>query len=269
MTQEVALFSKDLATHEKSFKSVLPAHIPVKKFMRTVVGAVQNNPDILKCTKDSIMSACQKAAQDGLVIDGREAALVKFGNAATYMPMVAGILKKLRNSGSLSTIDAVIVCEKDDFSYNPGTGELVHNPDWFGDRGVAIGVYAIAVLKDGGKQIAILNKVQLEKIRQVSRSKDRGPWKDWKEEMWAKSALRKLAKLLPSSADVDQMFDHDNDNYDLDAASDKPRQEKTVDEINADLEGAPPANVDTDTGEVIDADFEETENPAPADSDPI
>ena len=266
MTQALTLFSKDLAKQEQAFKSVLPAHIPVKKFMRTVVGAVQNNPDILDCNKESILSACQKAAQDGLVIDGREAALVKFGQVATYMPMVAGVLKKLRNSGSLSTIDAVIVHEKDKFSYNPGTGELDHSPDWFSDRGEAIGVYAIANLKDGGKQIAILNKVQLEKIRQVSRSKDRGPWKEWREEMWAKSALRKLAKLLPSSADVDQMFEYDNDNFDMNAKPSSQPQEKTVDEINQELNNAP--NVDKETGEVVDAEFEQVPE-APSDDDII
>lgn len=264
----IKAFSMDLAKEERGFQSVLPAHIPVKKFMRTVVGAVQNNPDILNCKKQSILLACQKAAQDGLILDGREAALIKFGDTATYMPMVAGILKKLRNSGQLSTIDSVIVHEHDEFSYNPGTGALVHNPDWFGDRGIAIGVYAVANLKDGGQQVSILNKVQLAKIRKSSRSSGRGPWVDWEEEMWQKSALKKLAKLLPSSADTDQVWDHDNDNYDPDIAdkNDTRTPEKTVDEINAELDGVDdPVIVDKETGEVLDAEF--TESPEDEEED--
>ena len=33
----IAAFTKDLAAHERQFKSVLPAHIAPAKFMRTVV----------------------------------------------------------------------------------------------------------------------------------------------------------------------------------------------------------------------------------------
>jgi recombination protein RecT len=43
-----------------------------------------------------------RLAQDGLLPDGREAAIVKFGNKAQAMPMIAGILKKIRQSGDVS-----------------------------------------------------------------------------------------------------------------------------------------------------------------------
>jgi len=111
----VVTFSKELALHEKSFKSVLPGHVPVKKFMRTVVGAVQNNSNLLSADRASVLLACQKAAQDGLIVDNREAALVMFGKQAQYMPMVNGILKKLRNSGQLASIRAETVCKNDAF----------------------------------------------------------------------------------------------------------------------------------------------------------
>lgn len=253
----VATFSKDLAAREKAFSSVLPAHVPVKKFMRTVVGAVQNNPDILKCTKDSIFQACQFAAQDGLIIDGREAALGRFKNTATYMPMVKGILKKLRNSGQLSSIAAEVVHKNDKFSYNPGTGELIHEPDWFGDRGEPVGVYARAVLKDGATQTEVMSKNQIAKVRAVSRSKDNGPWKDWEEQMWRKSVLRRLCNYLPSSADLDQMWEHDDENFDLGDVPDTPARQ-SVDGINSDL--------GVDDGEVIEGEAEQVydeANPPP------
>jgi recombination protein RecT len=226
MTNLVASFSKELATHQKSFESVLPAHIEPKKFMRTVVGAVQNNPKILECNRQSIFSACQKAAQDGLILDGREAALVQFKGSAQYMPMVAGVLKKLRNSGMLSTIVAQTVHKNDNFKYNPAMDDVPnHSPDWFGDRGEMIGVYAVARMKDGGVVVEIMNMQQIDKVRNVSRSKNGGPWQSWPEEMAKKSVLRRIAKYLPSSADVDQMFDHDNENFTVDQP--EPEDEPT------------------------------------------
>jgi recombination protein RecT len=194
-------FSKDFAAYEKPFASVLPAHIPAKKFMRTVVGAMQNNPAILECDRNTIYAACQKAAQDGLILDGREAALVKFKTACQYMPMVYGILKKLRNSGLVSTVRAETVHEKDSFSYNPAMED---------------------VLFRSGRGRKRENLEQLEKVRKISRAgndekgKPKGIWKQWPEEMAKKSVLRRIAKYLPSSADLDQVFQHDNENYDLD-----------------------------------------------------
>lgn len=257
----VQAFSKDLALRETAFKSVLPAHISPKKFMRTVIGAVQNNPDILKCDHGSIFAACQKAAQDGLILDNREAALVSFGKVCTYMPMVAGILKKMRNSGQVSTVTAQVVCENDHFAYNPAQDDVPsHSPDWFGDRGKMIGVYAVARLKDGNPVVEIMNMNQIEAVRKVSRAKDGPAWKNWGDEMARKSVLRRLAKFLPSSADLDQVFDHDNESFDLGGeditdvqpepvkkkANGKTRAAAKIAEASQDVD-----DVDPETGEVL------------------
>lgn len=253
-------------------ESVLPPHIPVKKFMRTVMGAAQRNPDVLKCTPDSVLLACQLAAQDGLILDGREAALVIFnkksGNGwvqeAQYQPMIAGALKKLRNSGQLAKIDAITVHRNDPFSYNPAVDSVPnHDPDWFGvkgPRGELVGVYAVALLKDGTTVVEIMPKDQIEEIRSVSKSgcdkntgEPAGIWKKWYGEKARVAVLKRLCKRLPSSADIDQMWDHDNRDYDLDPdVGDLPKaakhqQPKTVDDINAALE-----NVDIGTGEILE-----------------
>ena len=215
--QEIAVadFGKTLGKMEKAFSSVLPPHIPPAKFMRTALAAVQNNPDILSMDRRTVIASIQKAAQDGLIIDGREAALVSFGGKCNYMPMVAGVLKKIRNTGQISTITAQVVKKNDKFSFNPSRDDVPdHNPDWFGDRGKMIGVYAVARMKDGGTVVEIMSMDDINKVRNVSRSKG-GPWTQWFDEMAKKSVLRRIAKLLPSSSDVDQMFDHDNENYDL------------------------------------------------------
>tara|TARA_R110000851_G_scaffold100026_3_gene215444 strand:+ start:2624 stop:3436 length:813 start_codon:yes stop_codon:yes gene_type:complete len=259
MSKEIALkaFGQELATQKKALQSVLPAHIKPEKFMRTVMGAVQNNPAILSADRQSVFNACQKAAQDGLVIDGREAALVCFGKQAQYMPMVAGVLKKLRNSGELSTIIAQPVYSDDPFAYNPAVDTVPdHKPDWFGERGEFIGVYAVAKLKDGGTVVEIMSMKQIKKVKAVSRGGDRGPWKDWFEEMAIKSVIRRISKMLPSSADIDQMWSSDNENYDLNEPdSSAPTGPASTDDINNDLRSAPqqqPETVIESTGEVIE-----------------
>jgi len=218
------VFQKEVALHEKQFTSMLPQHIPPKRFMRTVVSAAQANPDILSANRQSVLLACQKAAQDGLIVDNREAALVLFGKTAAYMPMVYGILKKLRNSGQLASITAQTVHKNDAFKYNPAMDDVPnHSPEWFGERGEFIGVYAVAKLSNGEHVVEIMNKEQVEKVRKVSRSGDKGGkpagiWAQWYEEMAKKTVIRRIAKMLPSTSDIDQMFSHDNETFDLDGS---------------------------------------------------
>lgn len=191
------------------FRAALPAHITPERFIRTAQTAINLNPDIVDCDRRSVYGAIMKAAQDGLVLDGREAALVRFrtkaGDQCQYMPMVAGILKKARNSGEISTIAAHVVYSNDVFSYTLGDDEKIeHKPNLSGDRGKPILVYAVATLKDGGKQRAIMTVAEIERVRAVSRAKDGGPWTTWWDEMAKKTVIRRLAKYLPSSADRDE-----------------------------------------------------------------
>ena len=234
------MFRRDLNLMQPEFKKALPSHVPVDKFTRVVMTAVQQNPDILKSDKRALFGACMKAAQDGLVPDGREAALVMFGNNATYMPMVAGILKKARNSGDISTIASEVIYANDKFSYKivNGKPEMNHEPALFVDRGDMIGVYACAVLKDGSTMVEVMSKADVEQIRNVSRAKDSGPWKGWYTEMARKTAIRRLAKRLPSSSDRDDdlitTIRRDDELYDL-------KTEREVGPVAAPAEAPAPA----------------------------
>lgn len=218
----------------EQFKAALPKHIDTEKFQRVVLTAIsQPNSRLAEADRNSLFAAVMKAAQDGLMPDGREAAFVTFnskqGMQAQYMPMIAGILKKVRNSGELASIDAQLVHKNDKFSYKLGIDTVpVHEPDWFGDRGEPIGVYAVAKTKDGSSYVEIMNVTQIESIRNSSRSKDTGPWSGpFKHEMWRKTVLRRLAKRLPMSTDLEQFVAQDDDDYQFNQPTQEQREAKT------------------------------------------
>lgn len=215
------------------FAAALPAHIPAERFVRSALTAIQLNPDIVECLPKTIYAACMKAAQDGLVIDGREAAIAKFNTkmkvngveqwvpVAQYMPMVQGLLKRARNSGEISTITARCVYDRDKFHVVYGDEEkLTHEPCLEGDPGPLRLAYMVAKLKDGEIVRHVMTRRQIEKRKAAARSE--GIWNKWEEEMWVKTVLRSGARFLPSSADrVDgaaftELLERDNDLYDLD-----------------------------------------------------
>ena len=235
-TQQLAEFKGTLAKMEKQFSSLLPKQIPTAQFLRTAYMAVENNPYLLKLDKSSLYAACQKAAQDGLVLDNREAAIVPFKNQAQYMPMVAGIIKKARQSGQISTLTAHVVYENDAFDYwvDEDGPHLKHRPLLIGDPGNPILAYATAKLKDGSTQIEVMTEQQIEKVKGVSRSKSGGIWDTWKEEMWRKTVIRRICKYLPSSTELDRVFESDNKLFDLkahevqiDSAQEQPEKQVT------------------------------------------
>jgi recombination protein RecT len=205
-------------------RQLLPVHIDTDKFIRTALVAMARNPKIAKAPVSQLYLACSLAATDGLLLDNREAALVQFGESVTYMPMVAGILKKARQSGEISTFVAEVVHEKDEFGYKNVDGKVVflHAPNLFADRGPIVGVYAAATLKDGSFMVEVLTKAQVERVRAVSRAKNAGPWTEWWEEMAKKTAIRRLSKRLPSSVDKEgrdlfrEAVERDDEMYDMD-----------------------------------------------------
>ena len=206
------------------FQAALPKHITPDKFVRVIMTAVTTNPKLVQADRSSFFAACLKAASDGLLPDGKEAALVPFnvkggGVSINYIPMISGILKKIRNSGLVSSIGANLVFQNDKFSYyvDDKGPHFNHEPaDPFGDAGDIRGVYAYATLQDGSSYFEPMSMKDIEAIKETSKSKDFGPWSGkFEGEMMKKTAIRRLAKRLPMSTDIEKTFEYDNDDYDL------------------------------------------------------
>lgn len=207
----IAVIRQNLHQMAPQFEAALPKHVTVEKFTRVAMTAIQNQPDLASVDRQSLFGAIVRLAQDGLLPDGREAAIVKFGNKAQAMPMIAGVLKKVRQSGDVSKVSAQVVYEKDEFVWHLGFDEdVTHNPPPLDQpRGKAIGAYATAVLKDGSRLLEVMNFDEIEQVRKVSRASGNGPWVQWWGEMARKTVMRRLSKRLPMSTDLEDDFERD------------------------------------------------------------
>jgi len=203
-----------LAAMRGEFANALPSHVSPEKFQRVVMTVVQQSPDLLAADRRSLMGACLKCAADGLVPDGREAALVLFSGKVQYMPMVAGLLKRARNSGEIGSVVVQVVHERDRFVWRPSDPDkpIEHEaPPLTEERGKPIGAYAIVRLKDGEVMHEVMSHAEIERVRNVSRAKNSGPWQQWWDQMARKTVFRRLAKYLPLDADVERLARRDDD----------------------------------------------------------
>ena len=209
-----------LTQMEPQFKAALPAHIPAERFGRVVMTALQNNPDlVLKCDRRSLWNAAMRAAQDGLLPDGRDGAIVPFKGKAQWMPMIGGIRKKARNSGEIATWETACVYENDEFVFELGDAPFIRHRPALGDRGKIIAAYSVAKLKDGSLSREVMSIDEIEGVRGKSRAEN-GPWNDpiFYPEMVRKVVARRHSKSLPMSSDLDDLIRRDDDLYDLASA---------------------------------------------------
>lgn len=211
-----------LTRMESQLHSVLPSYISPEKFKQVVVTALQLKPDLLNLDRQSLYSSCLACASDGLLPDGREAALVPYKGKIAYQPMVGGLLKLIRNSGELASIDAQTVFEKDSYeSYIDQTGPKFKHVKARGERGAPILTYAYAITKDNHVYHEEITADEMKKIEACAKTKDvwSGPFRD---EQFRKSALKRLAKRLPKSTDLERVIERDNEDYDLGVQSPAP-----------------------------------------------
>ncbi|MEM7663812.1 MAG: recombinase RecT [Pseudomonadota bacterium] len=247
--------SSAITNMESKFADALPQHMGAQTFVRYALLAL-DKPTMAPVMKtevgrQSVYSACLHAAADGLMLDGRDSALVPFKSKVKdpvtgrdewidqvqYMPMVHGIMKKARNSGEIGSIFCQLVYENDIFKMTLVTEgpPITHEPA-LADRGEIIGAYSCCRFHDGTwSQPEWMNKEDIIKIQNRSKSgatnktdrngkpiPPRGPWAtDWPE-MARKTVLKRAAKYWPSSSDKDgvdlrAMLDRDNDQYAIDA----------------------------------------------------
>ena len=221
-TTEITKFTKELQSQSRAIESMLPTGMEVKRFLRTVVNTIHTHAQserLLAADRQSLFNACQKAAGDGLLLDGREATLVVFRDKkqgidrVSYIPMVQGLVHLARNSGEISSITAEIVCRNDSFAYKPGIDKQpLHDPDWFGDRGQPIGCYSVVTLKDGEKVTSVMPKSRIMEIASAGNNAKQyipgqGPnYGEW----WRKTVIKNALKYCPKSTYLESALSNDS-----------------------------------------------------------
>jgi recombination protein RecT len=194
----------------------------VDRFTRVIMTAIQNNPKLLQCERRSLLNAAMKAAQDDLLPDGREGAIVPFGenedgqkksDQAQWMPMIAGLRKKARNSGLLVDWYCEVVHDGDHYVYEKGDeARIEHTPSRGSRTRPIIAAYSIAKFKDGSISREWMWIEEIEDVRKEYSRAKRGPWANPVSypEMCKKTVARLHAKTLPSSTDLDAVLRRDD-----------------------------------------------------------
>lgn len=204
----------------------LPRHLTADRLIRIATTELRKIPKLAQCSPASFLGSVIQCAQLGLepgsalghvyIIpfdrwEKKTGRWILAETVATVIIGYRGMLALARRSGEIESIDAWPVYQGDKFRCVLGLdATLEHEPDWENagrtqpDR--LRFVYAVAKLKGGGRQFAVMSRAEVEMIRDRVFAKNRvdiekydGPWKSDFEAMALKTVVRRLFKMLPVS----------------------------------------------------------------------
>lgn len=206
-----------LESRKDSIAAMLPRHLNLERLLKVAQIAATTTPSLLECEIPSLISAIGQCAQMGLepnTVLGH-AYLVPFNaknKSGQWIKIVQvilgykGLIDLARRSGHIISIAAHEVREKDLFELEYGLEEKLRHVPSMQDRGDIIGFYAVAHLKDGGHAFDWMPTAEVEAIKGKSQGyqaaikyKKDHPWISHYVEMGKKTAVRRLAKMLPLS----------------------------------------------------------------------
>ena len=265
MAESQALTVKAKAETVKSFisanlgqiRDALPKiGLTPESLSRAAFTQILKNPQLLDCDKRSLMKAIIEAAQLGLSFNLGRAYLVPYRNTKAnrtdvqLIPGYLGLLDIARRSGEIASVSARAVYEGDAFTFRFGLekDELNHDPLSEPDAAKLTHAYAIVRFRQGGYQVVVMTRKQIDAVRKRSKASTSGPWVTDYEAMALKTVLKRVLKLCPASVEMvkaidldgaredglpqhlatDMMPEEDGDFIDIEPEPEEPKQSKTA-----------------------------------------
>ena len=192
---------------KKQLAAALPKHLTADRMARIAATEIRKNPALLRTTPESFMGAVMQGAQLGIELGSAlgQAYLVPYGDTCQFILGYRGMIDLARRSGQVLSLNAYVVHEGDEFSYQLGLHPDIHHiPSTAADRikQPITFVYAVANLQGGGYQFEVMSRAEVEAVKAKAKSKN--IWNNYFEEMAKKTVIRRLFKYLPVSIEAIQ-----------------------------------------------------------------
>jgi len=192
--------------------TALPKHVNPDRMGRIALTALRSNPKLQRCEPASFLGCIIQAAQLGLEVNTPlgQAYLIPFEDrkrGITVCQLIVGyqgFMDLARRSDMIRSIYAFPVYEGDEFSYEYGLEPTIKHVPKLDDHDPKklTHVYAVVKLKSGDPIFTVLSRADVERYRARSRASDSGPWVTDYEAMSLKTAVRRVFRWCPKSAEM-------------------------------------------------------------------
>ena len=164
---------------------------------------------------ESILQCLYSAARRKILPDGYNAYLVAYTGKDPRCQLLIdykGLVDTAIAEGIFEDVGAEMACENDEIAIS--FGEVTRfDIDPKRERGAAIGCVAWGILPSGRRKTIFVTMKDLEKIHDCAQTEE--VWGNWGDEMYKKSAIRRLFKTARNSPRLNAMMAQDNEAFDL------------------------------------------------------
>ena len=235
------------------------------KFIKMFSTAVRKDQKLMECSIESLKNCAAELAELDLSPSPAlgQAYLISYKGECSFRPGWRGLMHiAIRDSGvKYMHADIVYECDMPTFKLSRGFDPtLVHDINLAGDRSKEkiVGAYAVCILQNGMKMIEVMNKQELEILKNTYSNSSSQAWSKSYSEMARKSVIRKLCKYINGAPALARAIEIDNEIYEKDIT---PVVEDSSQDSKADLKGrladkakkTKPVVIDDKTEKVIES----------------
>lgn len=215
--------STDVATLLSNYKlqiaQALPKHLSAERMIQISTILVTRNPKLAQCTATSVVGAVMQASILGFkpveslghcyfVPYNEKKEDGTFELQCQFQIGYRGYIDLAQRSGKIKMIYAFCVYEGDEFTFSLGLNPtLNHVPaNIYKSDDKITHVYAVAHFMNGGFNFYVLGRKEVEALRlrnPMQKMGARGAWKTDFPEMACAKAIKKLAKFIPMSDEME------------------------------------------------------------------
>jgi recombination protein RecT len=218
-----------LASMEDEFAACLPKILPPDLFMRVALTGFRKTPELLACTRKSLLGALLETARLGLEPCTEQAYLIPYREECTLVIGYQGYVQLMYRTGQVDHVEAEMIHEADIWEDSRGDGgRFYHQPAWTADkarpgwdfeqhgRGKPILAYAYARLVGGGRtKVEVCTRERAEYIKTTYAKAAKSPWKTGSfDAMWQKTPVRQVQKWAPKSSELRRALAVDGATFD-------------------------------------------------------
>lgn len=227
LTKQFDSFQSNLGKYEKAVSELLGTKFGItsQEFLIKVSNAIRKNPELLRCSSQSLFGSILYFAEIGLPFNTPEgygyisAEFVNGNYEAVPIIGYRGLIEIAYRNPKVKSIRIQAVYSEDFFEYEYGTTEFIkHRPNYIAqNNSKLIAVYAIAKIEGIDPMFVVVHKQQLDELKKLNKSNDQYKKFDVFNIMESKVAIKLLFKTLPKKdnenllkvLDLDNKFDYD------------------------------------------------------------
>lgn len=190
-----------------------------RNFVGLVYACFQNEPKLLRCTENSVLTSVMQAAECDLVPGSamQHCFLIPYGSTCQLQIGYRGLAEMVQREGAVKKVWAHVVYEDEVAEgrfkvYEGSRHELIHERDPFREdppswkellEAGLCGAYACAELASGSVNFEVVGMDPLRRAKSMSRS---DAWDKWATEMVRKFPLKRLCKRLPKTNHMERFW---------------------------------------------------------------